>query len=139
MGGASGESWTAGGAGVPRVLTRGRAGPSGVSAGAPLSRSAMRALLAGDGCGNRGDAREGMEAAPWLLARASTGAPLSRSTARALLAGDDCGNRGSVREGMEAVPGREGKAMLGSWEARVTVEERKKMIRIYSTWWWQTV
>jgi hypothetical protein len=40
---------------------------------------------------------------------------------------------------MEAVPGREGKAMLGSWEARVTVEERKKMIRIYSTWWWQTV
>jgi hypothetical protein len=62
-----GESCTPGWAGVPRVLTWGRAGPSGVSARAPLSRSAMRALLAGDGCGNRGDAREGMEAAPWLL------------------------------------------------------------------------
>jgi hypothetical protein len=68
---------------------------------------------------------------------ASAGGPLSRSITRALLASDGCENRGDMREGREAAPGRERKAALGSWEARVTVEERKKTIQRYSTRRWQ--
>jgi hypothetical protein len=49
----------------------------------------------------------------------------------------DAGTEGGAREGREATTGREGKAVLGSSEARVTVEERKKMIRMYNIRRWQ--